>query len=113
MLVVEDEPLVALDLELGLGDAGANVCGPFAKCEPALAALADENPVDAAVLDINLGNETCEEIATRLKDRRIPYILHTGDWHAAGEVVDRLDAPIVAKPAPIKRIIDALLELRR
>lgn len=112
VLVVEDEPLVSLDLEFGLNDAGATVVGPAARCAAALDLIEAEPPLTAAVLDVNLGGETCEAVAQRLRQLGVPYILHTGEWQAEGELVDALDAPIVPKPASITTLVGALAELR-
>ncbi|MDB5445972.1 MAG: sensor histidine kinase/response regulator, partial [Phenylobacterium sp.] len=52
VLIVEDAVLLALELETGLSEAGAEVVGPAYELEEAMALL--ERPIDAAVLDANL-----------------------------------------------------------
>ena len=111
ILVAEDEPLVALDLELGLGDAGATVLGPFKRCEDAMRD-AGAASLHAAVLDVNLIDGNCEALAVRLRELAVPFVLHTGEWRAEGEVVNRIGAPVVSKPAPISAIVNALLLLK-
>lgn len=88
------------------------MCGPFARSRAALAALEGGTGVDAAVLDVNLGAETCAGIAARLRELGVPFLLHTGEWQAHGEVVGALDAPVVTKPAPVAAIVQGLAKLR-
>jgi DNA-binding response OmpR family regulator len=97
VLVLEDESIIALELSVAIEDQGARVfCA--ADCAAALGIL-DVEEVDAAVLDVNLGGETCERVARRLRKRSIPFLLHTGDLRAANELVMRLGAPVAPKPA--------------
>ena len=98
VLILEDEPFIAMDLQLAFEDAGAEAAVTVS-CDEAFAALADR-AIDGAVLDVNLGHgETCEPIAVELRKRRIPFLLHTGDLDRAGEALRDLEAPIMAKPS--------------
>ena len=65
ILVVEDEPLIAMDFSQTLSEAGYVVIGPANSVAQALALLAQFG-CDAAVLDINLGMETSEPVAREL-----------------------------------------------
>jgi AmiR/NasT family two-component response regulator len=77
VLVVEDEAIVALEIEENLREAGFEVVGPAARVAEALELL-NEFGCDAAVLDINLGNETSEPIALFLLEKRTPFITVSG-----------------------------------
>jgi len=77
VLVVEDEAIVALEIEQNLQDAGFEVVGPAARVAEALALL-KEFGCDAAVLDINLGAETSEPIARLLSDKGTPFVTVSG-----------------------------------
>jgi DNA-binding response OmpR family regulator len=55
ILVVEDDPLTALDLAATVRDTGGTVIGPVASVEEALEIL-DAIEVDAAILDVNLSD---------------------------------------------------------
>jgi PAS domain S-box-containing protein len=66
ILVVEDEAIVALEIGSVLVNAGFEVVGPARSVNQALD-LINERGCDAAVLDINLGSETSEAIAYKLK----------------------------------------------
>ena len=86
ILVVEDEGLVALQLQADLEDAGHCVVGPARSLAQGLE-LAEEEGIDAALVDVSLGRETSVPIADRLMERSIPFAFATGyaDFgHAAG-----------------------------
>lgn len=110
ILLVDDEPLILMDLEFAAEDKGLSpLCASCLK--EALACI--ERGVDVAVLDFNLtGGENCLPIARRLTELSIPYIIHSGDADRQGEVFDKLDAVYVPKPASSSKVIaTALTEL--
>jgi len=77
ILIVEDEPLLALDLAHRLEQAGFDIVGPAADVACALR-LIEREGCDAAVLDIHLGRETSESVAGRLRQRGTPFVTVTG-----------------------------------
>jgi CheY-like chemotaxis protein len=77
ILIVEDEMLLALDLEELLGSWGAKVLGPVSNVPKALALLLDEKP-DAATLDMNLSGVSSLPIAIELAARKIPFVVVSG-----------------------------------
>ncbi|MFO1116476.1 MAG: PAS domain-containing protein [Beijerinckiaceae bacterium] len=77
ILLVEDEPLVALELTQSLRDAGFAVAGPARSVAQALE-LIEQGGCDAGVLDINLGEETSEPIARELMRRGAPFVTLSG-----------------------------------
>lgn len=97
ILVVEDEPLVALMVADMLRDAGCIVVGPAYDVATALTFFEAEQP-DAAVLDINLGrNETSAAVADALDNAGVPFIYATGYGDSALRKQDkgrlRVDKP--------------------
>lgn len=76
-LVVEDEPLVSMDLVAGLEEDGAEVVGPAGTLEEALE-LVDTSAIDAALLDGNLRGQPVDDIAAALTRRQIPFVFVTG-----------------------------------
>ena len=76
ILVVEDERLIALDIQEMLESWGCTVIGPVATAAAALALLADECP-DSAVLDVHLNGETSEPIAAALQLCGRPFLVLT------------------------------------
>ena len=77
VLVVEDEYFLADDMAQALREVGARVIGPVPSRDRALALLA-EQPVDVAVLDINLKGETVYPVADALRAKGVPFVFATG-----------------------------------
>ena len=76
VLIVEDESLVAMLLETILEDMGCVPVGPAATVDEGLR-MASE-PVDAALLDVNVAGRQVFPIAQALKDRGVPFVFSTG-----------------------------------
>ena len=71
VLVVEDDPLIALDIADTLRGAGVVVAGPATRLSKALR-LVDEVRIDAAAIDVRLDRDTTNELANRLTAARVP-----------------------------------------
>lgn len=114
-LLLEDEPLILLDLEFAVEDAGGQFVSTACPAQ-ALAFIAAADPaIDLAILDVNLGRgETCEAVARELQARGIPFILHSGDLDRRNETIRTIGARVVAKPASTGRVVaEAVAELRQ
>jgi CheY-like chemotaxis protein len=78
VLIVEDEPVVAMCLEDILEGLGCAVVGPAARLSEGMT-LAERGAIDAAILDINLGgSDRSTPIAELLRDRGIPFAFASG-----------------------------------
>jgi CheY-like chemotaxis protein len=77
VLIVEDEYFLADEARQKLEDAGAIVVGPVGAVKAALNLL-DTAQVDAAILDIHLGDELVFPVADELERRAIPFVFATG-----------------------------------
>lgn len=109
VLLLEDEPLIAMDLQFVFEDHGVEV-HVAASCRAA-SEIIDRIRIDGAVLDVNLGRgETCEKIAGHLRDIGVPFILHTGDLDRHGEAIRSLNATVVPKPTPAPQVARLALE---
>ena len=98
LLVVEDEAMVAMMIEDQLTDLGCIVVGVVASVSEGLAAIEEKTSLlDAAVLDINLGDEKVYPVADRLIDRGIPFIFSTG-YSLAGIDAHFARTPTLSKP---------------
>lgn len=84
ILLLEDEALIAVDLEKILGDAQAGRVVTLASCAAALNWLSNHTP-DAAIIDIFLRDGECVEVAEILVARGVPFIVHSARRKAAGE----------------------------
>ncbi len=109
-LLVEDQLLIAIDLEQILEDIGVQVAGTLTSPPDALAFLARETP-DFAILDINLGHETSEAIARELLTRGTPFLFATG-YGDDGAIPDDLShITVVRKPFERDAIVEGLKNL--
>jgi two-component SAPR family response regulator len=106
VLVVEDESLVALDIENMLEEMGCTVVASVPRLVKALD-LAARLDLDLAVLDINLAGEVVYPLAFRLAERGIPFVFSTG-YSTADLPIELRDRPILRKPvmpANLKRAV--------
>jgi CheY-like chemotaxis protein len=96
ILVVEDEFLLAMDIESAIREAGGEVVGPVVSLEEAVATAEREN-LNAAVLDLNLRGEMSYPVAEVLDSRRIPFLFATG--YSQGRLPDAFQCrPCLRKP---------------
>ncbi|MGK6356522.1 response regulator [Sphingomonas sp. DT-207] len=108
ILVVEDEPVVAMALEDMLAALGCEIVGPASRLAEGLA-LAETEPLDAAILDINLGRDTSIPVADLLRLRDVPFSFASG-YGAPPEGYD--EAPLIEKPYredDVKAVLEVLL----
>ncbi|HJU30552.1 MAG TPA: response regulator [Hyphomicrobiaceae bacterium] len=111
ILVVEDEALVALQLQEDLENEGHQVIGPARNLEQGISLAVSEN-IDAALIDVSLGRDTSAPIADQLLARNIPFAFATG--YADGSILpERLRAvPRLSKPYAlneVRRLLDSLV----
>ena len=78
ILVVEDEYLIAMNLQDNLEIAGSIVVGPAPSVEKAVECIQSEPHIDAAVVDVNLGGKLAFPVAELLQDRHIPFVFTSG-----------------------------------
>jgi PAS domain S-box-containing protein len=96
ILVIEDEPLVAMDVESSLTAAGCEVVGPAATLERAKV-LIEESDCDAALVDVNLAGQPVDELATSLTRKNRPFAFVTGYGREALPAAFR-GAVVLSKP---------------
>jgi two-component sensor histidine kinase/two-component SAPR family response regulator len=95
ILVVEDEPLVAMMMTQIVLDLGADVFGPFGSLREALAA--DVSGLDAAVLDVNVAGDLIYPLAEKLTAMGTPMLFLTG--YDAGSIDPRFrHGGVLTKP---------------
>ncbi|MDQ0318861.1 light-regulated signal transduction histidine kinase (bacteriophytochrome)/CheY-like chemotaxis protein [Pararhizobium capsulatum DSM 1112] len=107
ILLLEDQMLIAMDVESMLSDRGfANVIVTNSMNE-ALLIMRSQTP-DAAILDINLGKDTSIPVAEELTRRGIPFVFATGYGESSIIPESLNSAPVVRKPYEIETVLDAL-----
>ena len=107
VLIVEDDPIIALDFEdriLGFGVKAVRCAGSVAHA----LMMIDERPPDFALLDVGLAREKSFKVAERLQVLRIPFAFVTG---YGGDRVDAVFADWPRLPKPCSS--DALLAVLR
>ena len=107
ILVVEDEYMMADDLQYDLEKAGAEVIGPVPSVADALRLLATEEVIDGAILDVNLRGEKAYPVADVLRERGIPFVLATGyeTWSLPEAYKD---VPRCEKPVDLRHLARTL-----
>ena len=107
ILVVEDQIVLALELQDALEAAGYAVIGPAGYLDEALR-LTDSPRIDAAVLDYDLHGQKVLPVARALKLRGVPFILVTG---YPAESLEYLGAPHMQKPVRGEAVVRAIATL--
>ena len=109
-LIVEDNYLIAMDLEDALVEFGASAVQTAHTNEDALAMIGVGSP-DVAILDFNLGSSTAASVAEELIRRNIPVLLATGDNEFAAAPEALANVPILAKPYNRDMLAEAIERL--
>lgn len=110
VLILEDDPLIALDLAMTVEDglrADVVVAGTLAEVEKI-----DVTSVDVAVLDINIGSQTSYDFARTLLNKGVPVIFASGS-QLASLPNDLRDLPFLSKPcgrSNILKVIQAAIQ---
>jgi len=113
VLIVEDEPLVAMEIALQLEDEAMIPLGPASSCRQALALIESERP-DLVLLDGNLNGERVDAVANELAATGTPFAFVSGygpelfpDGHR--------HRPALGKPfttAALLKVVEALAQER-
>jgi len=74
VLIVEDEPLVAMDHASRLAEAGAEIVATCATARGA-ADCVRTNPIDVAVVDSVLADGNSEQLQDTLRRKHIPFVV--------------------------------------
>jgi DNA-binding LytR/AlgR family response regulator len=110
VLIIDDEPLIAMDIASVVVEAGYEVVGMAGTVRRALG-LIDRGPsCDVAVLDANLNGESAEPIAAALRQRGAPFVVVSG--YTGRQLPGVLtEAPFMAKPYSAERLVELLSRL--
>ena len=110
ILIVEDEPLIAMMLSEWLEELGHQPIGPASTVDDAIARIG-QGAIDAAIVDINLCGRRSDPVAAALVERSLPFAFATGD-HADSVGDAYRDRPLIAKPydfAAFANAVEALI----
>lgn len=110
ILVVEDDVLIAMELEERLQELGYDVLGPAATLEAAEEAIAATRP-DAALLDANLAGVSSVPIGVKLHAMGVPLAFCTGYDQIKNAPPELAKAPVLTKPISDNDLVAALKRL--
>ena len=111
ILIVEDEYLIADDLDGLLQEAGASVVGPARTLPQAMQMAGDGARFDAALLDVDIDGVAVFSLVDELQARGVP-ILFLSACDRANLPQEYRDTPLCEKPASGAQILDALKSIR-
>lgn len=108
VMILEDDPFIALDMEGLIADAGYEVAGPVASVPEALKLISvnDNELPDCAVLDFHVTGGTSEYVARELGRLGVPFMFVTGNAQDVRDSFPNQDPIIRTKPARAKRLIE-------
>ena len=110
ILVVEDEFLLADDLHTELEDVGAIVLGPAGTIAEAFKIIENEQQIDGAVLDVNLGGDPVFPAAETLIRRQVPFLFTTG--YDPSSIPERFRHVVrFEKPIILRHVVGAVARL--
>ena len=110
ILIVEDEPLIALEVHAAFRATGASIVSATNTRE-ALRTIALPD-LSAAVVDINLDGGDCSLVCKRLSERGIPFVFYTGD--ARADILHHWpEAPVLTKLADKERVVQTVAGVLR
>lgn len=109
-LVVEDEPLLALDIETMLAGCGYAIAGPFASWSEALE-LVERDPPAAAIVDFQVQDGSSVVLLRALEDAGIPFLIYSGRERESSP--DFADALWLEKPCMPDKLEAAVRSLFR
>jgi len=106
ILIVEDEPLITMEIAAVLESARASVC-TAATLQQALR-LAEEPELALAIIDLALGRETPLKVCNRLAERSVPFLIYSGYSDIPPECKPHA---VLHKPADRETILRAVAAL--
>ena len=108
LLVVEDEPLIAMDIAMAFEDSGAQITSTNTLKHAVL--LVEHDGLSGAILDHGLGDGDTSILCARLRERGIPFMIYSGYGTVSGACEG---ARHIIKPAPRVMLVAAMADLIR
>ena len=110
LLLIEEEVLIAMDIEQLCYEMGAATVTIVSSLADLPHDMLDEKRVNAAIMDVKLGNEWIFGFAHRLMDRRIPFIFATGHTDIETFLHEFPGVAVVSKPYAHEELAEALTQ---
>ena len=109
ILIVEDEFLIALDIENLIIDCGLSVYGPYDTVGDALDAIITQMPL-CAILDVRLPDGDIFPVADKLYEKHVPIIFHSGHANVVDLQTRYPSSTVCQKPASLDELKLSLME---
>ena len=106
ILIVEDEPLIVMDMTDALTCTGAAITSTNTLKHALL--LVEHDGLAGAILDHALGDGDSSALCSRLTERGVPFMIYSGFKHVEGACSN---APYLAKPATAEMLVAAVNDL--
>jgi DNA-binding NtrC family response regulator len=109
ILIVEDEPLIALGIHEALSSAGASILSASSVEEATR--LIGYAEISGAVVDVRLGSEDASAVCQLLARRCIPFVFYTGQPSSSPIFAKWPNVQVFKKPALFDQVVFALVRL--
>ncbi len=106
ILIVEDEPLIAMMLEDFLESLGHSIAATCDSVDTAMAEV-EKGGFDVAILDVNLKGQNVWPVATRLREQGVPFVIASGG-HVDPPPAEFAAVPLIEKPYTVDRVTPAI-----
>jgi DNA-binding response OmpR family regulator len=111
VLIVEDEFLIAMDIEMTISAAGYRVVGPAGSVEKALSLAVRDRP-DVALLDVRISDGLSYPVARQLREQGTPFAFVTSTVH--GDLPEEFrGSPLLPKPTTTNALLETVERLVR
>jgi DNA-binding response OmpR family regulator len=106
ILIVEDEPLIAMMLEDFLESLGHSISATCDTVDTAMTEV-EKGGFDLAILDVNLKGQNVWPVASRLRQRGVPFVIASGG-HVDPPPAEFASVPLIEKPYTVDRVTPAI-----
>ena len=106
ILIVEDEPLIAMMLEDFLESLGHSISATCDTVDTAMTEV-EKGGFDLAILDVNLKGQNVWPVASRLRQQGVPFVIASGG-HVDPPPAEFAAVPLIEKPYTVDRVTPAI-----
>jgi DNA-binding response OmpR family regulator len=105
-LIVEDQALIGMAIEAYLEDAGFEPA--FVSSGRQAMSWLERTTPQCAILDYELKDGLCTELARELRRRGVPFVVYSGHQRSVSAEIELQEAPWIEKPAARAELVEAI-----